>query len=157
MDIKKLLALLVASSTLAACQTNDTDTDSGEDDLEDTEEIGEVDDTDEDIDTQEEEAELDDDPSEAVVSEEDLQPVSDEELDSAEPIDDLSQYEEFNEQNVFNPEQYDAYLVTDNGGNRVIIFVEDSEQVFKSIFVKEDNRLKVIDLTENELLINDPI
>lgn len=149
MNIKKLLALLAAASTLAACQTDDTDP-AGND-------VGEVDDTDEDIDTQEEEAELDEDPAEVVVSDEELAPVSDEELDNAEPVDDLSQYEEFQEQDVFTPEDYDAYLISDEGGVREIIFTEDDEQVFKSIFIIEDNNLRVIDLINSEVLINDPI
>ncbi|PRY75175.1 hypothetical protein [Alkalibacterium olivapovliticus] len=150
MDIKKLIALLAATSTLAACQTDDT-TDPAVTDGDETEETGE------DIDTQEEEAELDDDPSEVVVSDEELEPVSDEDLENAEPIEDLDQYEEFEEQDVFSPEDYDAYLISDEGGVREIIFVEEEEQVFKSIFIMEDNNLRVIDLINSEVLINDPI
>jgi len=149
MDIKKLIALLTATSTLAACQTDDT-TDPAVTDGDETEETGE------DIDTQEE-AELDDDPSEVVVSDEELEPVSDEDLENAEPIEDLDQYEEFEEQDVFSPEDYDAYLISDEGGVREIIFVEEEEQVFKSIFIMEDNNLRVIDLINSEVLINDPI
>lgn len=146
MNVKKLIAILAATSTLAACQTDDT-----------TAPEPATDETDEEIETHVDEDDLDDEPSEVVVSDEDMEPVSDDELANAEPIDDLSQYEEFEEQEVFNPEEYDAYLISDEGGIREIIFTEDSEQVFKSIFVIEDNILRVIDLVNSELLINDPI
>lgn len=146
MNIKKLVALLAVSSTLAACQTDDTDVPEPE-----------MEDTDEEIDTQEEEAELDDDPAEFVVSDEELEPYDEDQIDAAEPIDDLSQYEEFEGQDAFDPDQFDAYLVLDEGGRREIIFMEDDEQVFKSIYIEEDNNLRIIDLPNSEVILNAPI
>lgn len=153
MGFKKISFILATGAVLTACQTDEADTSDVE-----TEEVEEMEDTEsEDLDTQEDEAALDDEVDEAVVADEDLQPVSDEELDSADNVVDLTQYEEFSNQDVFVPENYDAYLITDNPGNRVFIFSDDNQQAFKTIFIKNDNRLKVIDLINNELLMNDPI
>lgn len=151
MNLIKGLALLAAASTLAACQTDETDAPvNGVDEIDG---VGEVEETEEDIETYEE----DDDPADAIVTDQELEPVSDEELDNAELIDDLSQYEEFEEQDVLNLDEYDAYLLSDEGGRREIIFTENDEQIFKSIFIIEDNNLRIIDLMNAEVLINDPI
>lgn len=154
MNFKKLGFLLAAGAVLSACQTDETETNDT-----DTEQMEETDDVngEEDIDTQEDEAALEEDPDEAVVSDEDMAPVSDEELETAEAIGDLTQYEEFEEQDVFVPEDYVAYLVSEEGGRRIFVFTEDDEQVFKTIYVMPDNQLQVIDLVNDELLMNDPI
>lgn len=139
MNKRKLIALFVAATTLAACGAED--------------ETGET----ETLDPIEEEAAVEEEPDESVVTDEELAPASDEELEQAEQIDDLDQYEEFNEQDAFDPTDLDAYLITDNGNTRVVIFQDGDEQVFKSIYIQEDNRLKVIDLQNNELLLNSPL
>lgn len=55
----------------------------------------------------------------------------------------------------------DAYTVTsqtENKGNRILVFHnEQDEAVYKSIFVKDDQRLKMIDLADDHLLLNDII
>lgn len=153
MNLKKLGTLLAAGAVLSACQTDETETN----DI-DTEEVQDTEDVNgEDLDTQEDEAALEDEADEAVVSDEDMAPVSDEELENAEAIGDLTQYEEFEEQDVFVPEDYVAYLVSEEGGRRVFVFTENDEQVFKTIYVMPDNQLQVIDLVNDELLMNDPI
>ncbi|MCC5889471.1 MAG: hypothetical protein JJU01_02805 [Alkalibacterium sp.] len=153
MNLKKIGVVFAAGAVLAACQTDETDTGETEvDQIEETEDTNG-----EDLDTQEDEAALDEDPDEAVISDEDMAPVSDEDLDNAEAVDDLSQYEEFEQQDVFVPEDYDAYLVSEEGGRRIFVFTEDGEQVFKSIYVTPDNQLQIIDLVNDELLMNDPI
>lgn len=153
MNLKKLGILLAAGAVLSACQTDETETN----DI-DTEEVQDTEDVNgEDLDTQEDEAALEDGADEAVVSDEDMAPVSDEELENAEAIGDLTQYEEFEEQDVFVPEDYVAYLVSEEGGRRVFVFTENDEQVFKTIYVMPDNQLQVIDLVNDELLMNDPI
>lgn len=147
MKLKLPLALALASLTLAACGT-----DTAEEDIP-------TDPTDQEttIDTLEEQAADDDDPADAVVTDEQLAPVSEEELEGAESIDDVDTYEEFAEQDSFDPEGLDAYLVTDDTSERVIVFTENGEQVFKSMFMKDENRLLIINLIDQEVLQNSPI
>lgn len=140
--MKKMIGLLFSISLLGACNAGDTDEANEETTL-----------------TQEEEAAGDDETqvTEAAATEEEMAPVDDEDLEDAEMISDLSEYEEFENQNTFDPSQLDAYLITDNPGTRVVLFTDGDEQMFKSIYIKEDNRFKVVDLVENELLINAPL
>lgn len=136
---RKIAVLFLAAATLASCTTDDG--------------MGET----ETLDPIEEEAAVEVEPDESMVTDEELAPVSDEEFQQAEPIDDIDQYEEFGEQDVFDPTGYDAYLITDNGATRVILFNDGEEQFFKSIYIEGDNRLKIIDLQNNELLLNSPL
>lgn len=106
---------------------------------------------------EEQDAIEDEEPGEAIVTDEEMEPVSDDELEQAEVIDDLSQYEEFVDQDVFVPDDLEARLISDDSTSRVIVFLEDGEQVFKSTFMKEESRLRVVDFIDNELLMNDPI
>ncbi|WP_225743571.1 hypothetical protein [Marinilactibacillus sp. Marseille-P9653] len=140
--MKKMIGLLLSVSLLGACNAGDTDEATEDTTL-----------------TQEEEAAVDDETqvTDAAATEEEMAPVDDEDLEDAEMISDLSDYEEFADQDTFDPSQLDAYLITDNPGTRVILFTEGDEQMFKSIYIKEDNRFKVVDLVENELLINAPL
>src|SRR5699024_10168097 len=47
---------------------------------------------------------------------------------------------------------------TENKGNRILVFAnEEGEKEYKSIFVKNDQRLKIIDLVDDHLLFNDVI
>ncbi|WP_423188761.1 hypothetical protein ACO1PF_09215 [Alkalibacterium sp. f15] len=139
MNKRKSIVLFLAATTLAACTTDDG--------------VGET----ETLDPIEEEAAIEEEPGEAVVTDEEMAPISDEELEQAEAIDDLDQYPEFAEQDAFDPTGYDAYLITNNGTTRVILFQDGDEQVFKSVYIEADNRLKIIDLQNNELLINSPL
>lgn len=136
--MKKILSLFLVSALLGACNTDDSGSET--------------------ITTEEEAAiEEEEEVSDAVATDEEMAPASDSELEDAEMITDLSDYEEFKDQDVFDPTQFETYLAEDNTAVRVIIFLEDDEQVYKTIYIKEDNRFKVIDLRENELLLNTPI
>lgn len=136
--MKKILSLCLISALLGACKTDGSDSET--------------------ITTEEEEAiEEEEEVSDAVAAYEEMAPAADSELENSKMITDLSDYEEFKEQDVFDPTQFETYLVEDNTAVRVIIFLEDDEQVYKTIYIKEDNRFKVIDLRENELLLNTPI
>lgn len=134
--MKKILSLFLATALLGAC----TEGDSGSETI-----------------TTEEEAAVEEEVSDTVATDQEMAPASDSELEDAEVITDLSDYEEFKDQDVFDPTQFVTYAVEDNTAVRVIIFLEDDEQVYKTIYIKEDNRFKVIDLRENELLLNTPI
>lgn len=49
-----------------------------------------------------------------------------------------------------------AIVETDNPGNRIILFENDNGvNAYKSIFVKNDNRLKIINLDDDGLIYND--
>ncbi|GEK91374.1 hypothetical protein [Alkalibacterium kapii] len=139
MKNKKIIVLFLTALTLAGCTD---ESDPGETEA---------------LDPIEEEAAVEEEPNETVVTEEELAPVSEEEKNQAEVIDDIDTYEEFKTQDVFEPTDYDAHLITDNSNTRVILFSEGEEQVYKSIFIKEDNRLKIIDLQNDQLLINSPL
>lgn|SRR5699024_2463237 len=53
---------------------------------------------------------------------------------------------------------YKSILETDNKGNRIILFEDASgEKEFKSVFVKNDKRLKIIKLKDDGLLFNEII
>lgn len=134
--MKKILSLFLATALLGAC----TEGDSGSETI-----------------TTEEEAAVKEEVSDTVATDQEMAPASDSELEDAEVITDLSDYEEFKDQDVFDPTQFETYAVEDNTAVRVIIFLEDNKQAYKTIYIKEDNRFKVIDLRENELLLNTPI
>lgn len=52
--------------------------------------------------------------------------------------------------------QYTVTSQTENKGNRILVFAnEQGEKEYKSIFVKNDKRLKIIDLADDHLLFND--
>lgn len=94
--------------------------------------------------------------NEAVIDEE-LSPASDEELEQSESVSEFSSYEELSQQDFFEPENFEAHLVTDNPGNRIFIFRDGNQQAYKTVFIKDTHRLKVIDIANDELLMNERI
>lgn len=90
-------------------------------------------------------------------SAEEMAPASDEEIEQADTVSESLDYEELAYQDVFNPEEYDARLITDNPGTRVFIFRDGEQQVYKTVYIKSDNRLKLIDIANNQLLLNEQI
>lgn len=89
--------------------------------------------------------------------EEDFESVPEEELNDAEVIE-QSDYPEFNAlEEEIALETLESYLITDNPGTRVVVFVENGEQVYKSIYIKPENRLKLVDLKANELMIDEEV
>ena len=96
--------------------------------------------------------------STAIVSSEDAveESVSKEELNEAEVIDDLTEYPETTAiQETIDLTELTGYIVSDNPGTRILIFTNEEKQVYKSIFVKDEKQLKVIDLEQNEVLIDE--
>lgn len=164
MRMKKMSKLLIASSlslVLAACGN----TDSGDEDLtpetDQTEDTGTTEDTDNVEETEEsEENESDADSEEASeedVSEDDMASADEEELESAENVSDHEEYEELSAQDFFNPDDYTSHLVVDNPGKRIFVFEDDGQQAYKTIYIKKANRLKIIDLKNDDLLMNEII
>ena len=45
---------------------------------------------------------------------------------------------------------YDVVVETDNPGSRVMFYEMDGEKYYKTVFVKDENRLKIIDIQNNE-------
>jgi hypothetical protein len=87
-----------------------------------------------------------------------MAPVSEEDAANAEKVTDISQYEELEyAKDTIDFSGYESRLLTDNQGTRVMFFSEGSEQVYKTVFVKNDNWLKVIDLKADDLLLNEKI
>lgn len=93
--------------------------------------------------------------SEAV--EDDLATVPEEKLGSADDIQ-QSDYPELSTlQEMIDLETVESYLITDNPGTRVMVFVKDGEQAYKSIYIKSDNRLKLVDFEANELILDEEL
>ena len=86
-----------------------------------------------------------------------IEEASKKKLENSEAIDSLENYQEFWSQDYFNPEDFQIHLSTDNPGTRIFIFHEDSEQYYKTIFIKDEKRLKIIDLVNDKLLMNEII
>lgn len=60
--------------------------------------------------------------------------------------------------NFIDVNDYIITSQTENEGNRILVFANaQDEKEYKSIFVKNDNRLKIIDLADDHLLFNDII
>ena len=96
--------------------------------------------------------------STAIVSSEDSveESVSKEELNEAEVIDDLTEYPETMAiQETIDLTKLTGYVISDNPGTRILIFTNEEKQMYKSIFVKGEKQLKVIDLEQNEVLIDE--
>lgn len=151
---KKLILLSFSALLLGACSTgnnaDETPTEEPETSMEETSSMTE------DSESMEEDSESAENEDEDMESEEeDHDPVSEDDLKDAKEVSEYSDYEELDKQDVFEPEDYDGHLVTDNQGTRVFIFKKGNEQAYKTIFVKHDNRLKVIDLKKDDLVFNE--
>lgn len=98
--------------------------------------------------------------STAIVSSEEAveESVSKEELNEAEVIDDLTEYPETTAiQETIDLTELTGHIISDNPGTRILIFTNEEKQVYKSIFVKDEKQLKVIDLEQNEVLIDETV
>lgn len=87
-----------------------------------------------------------------------IQEISSEEIKN-EQNSDIYKYEELKKvSEIINLEEYNTNIQSDNEGTRVIIFEKDGRKMYKSIFVKENRHLKLINLELNEKpLINETI
>lgn len=74
--------------------------------------------------------------------------------------DDLKAFKEFDVlENELDLDAYEGIVESDNQGNRIILFQDaDGKKEYKSIFIKNDNRLKIVHFVdEDDLLYNDII
>ncbi|REB06417.1 hypothetical protein DVB69_11960 [Sporosarcina sp. BI001-red] len=69
----------------------------------------------------------------------------------------LATYEEYSTiTEVADVDRLNGIVETDNPGTRVILFEDESgKKTVKSVYVKKENRLKVISLDDDGLLYND--
>lgn len=137
----KFYLLIIAIVTLTACSSNKDDNLS----------------LSEESDTTQQEITENHSETETETLEEDFEQVTNSEIQAADTPTDYSVYPELSAQDIFQPEEYTGYLVTDNPGTRIFIFSQDDIQTYKVIFVKNRPRLKVIDLINNELIMNQSI
>lgn len=152
--INKLFLGTSITLLLAACGNTNTD----EDLTPDNEPSEQLDDTENVEETENNLTENDEtDTADEEVNEDDMAGVSEEELEETETVSDHENYEELAAQGYFDPVEYNSRLITDNPGTRIFIFENEGQQAYKTIFVKRANRLKVIDLVNDELLMNEII
>ena len=145
--MKKLSLLFIASFTLAACAAeNNSDSSEAVESMETIE--SEVSSAPESVETSEHSSQ------ESETASEDLGGVTEEELANAESVSEYDSYEELVYQDIFNPEQYQGSILTDNQGKRIFLFSDGQNQIYKTIYIKHDNRLKIIDLQKDDLVYN---
>ncbi len=75
-------------------------------------------------------------------------------------VEQLAELEGYEEYEVLSEKidlvTYEVVIETDNPGNRVLLFAEaNGEKVYKSIFIKNNNHLKIINLHDEGLIYND--
>lgn len=153
--MKRLLMLLAAVGImfgLVACGSNDedtTDNDAPEENTEPTEEndVDEESSSDEDKDVDEEpSSEKEDEPEDTEKADEPEKSTPEDDNDE----DDESEISEFKESSVIEDEidvsDLDANIETDNNNKRVILFKDGDKAVYKTIFIKNKDRLKIIDI-----------
>ena len=84
--------------------------------------------------------------------------VTEQDLIGAETVSEASEYPELKyAQKKVDFSGLKGYIVADNPNKRVIIFKDDQEQVYKTIFIKRNNYLKVINLEGDGLVLNESI
>lgn|SRR5699024_366728 len=145
--MKRLLILLAAVGImfgLVACGSNDEDT-TDNDTTEENTETTEENDVDE-----EPSSEKEDEPEDTEKADEPEKSTPEDDNDE----DDGSEISEFKESSVIEDEidvsDLDANIETDNNNKRVILFKDGDKAVYKTIFIKNDDRLKIIDIGNDE-------
>ncbi|WP_445478497.1 hypothetical protein ACULLL_20225 [Lysinibacillus irui] len=83
-------------------------------------------------------------------------PAAGDTIDTVTNNDDLGKFAEFDtiEEHI-DLDTFQGVVETDNKGNRIIIFEDENGSAeYKSIFIKHDNRLKIVKLKDDGLLYN---
>lgn len=71
---------------------------------------------------------------------------------------DLSTYEEYGVlEDTIDIAQYETKVETDNDGSRVILFYENDQLAYKSVYVKDERHLKIISTNDEPPLYNDTL
>lgn len=152
--MKKIMTILITIGVmfgLAACGTNN-DTNSAEsNEVEDNLEVAEDEENTKEVDSEEiehEESEQSNDRNNINSNNEN----SDSETENN--TEENSKIGEFEELEVIEEEvdisDLNIEIETDNDNNRVILFKENNQPVYKTVYIKRDQRLKIIDIKYNE-------
>lgn len=142
--MKKLLIVLLSVIFLTACSTNSED------------ETQQNDNQDEKVPTQEENTSAEADDETSMEEDESEAPENSTQINN----DHLRDFVEFDYlAEELDLTTHEGVVETDNEGNRIIIFqTEEGIKEYKSIFVKHDHRLKIVQFdNEDNLLFNDII
>ena len=90
---------------------------------------------------------------EQLIEKENIEETTDTESVNTEEYEEISKIAE-----EINVQDYNMYVESDNEGTRIIIFKKNERDMYKSIFVKENKHLKLIDLESGQKpLINERI
>ncbi|PWA09693.1 hypothetical protein DCC39_12690 [Pueribacillus theae] len=79
-----------------------------------------------------------------------------EEIEKAKVATTTEDYEDLQsiDEGQFNPSDYEVRILTDNANKRVLMFIDDHDKrSFKTVNVKHDHFLKVIDIQQNQLVM----
>lgn len=136
--MKKLLTILFSISIivgLAACSNDDTAEDTNSEDNE-TPEVEEQEEQETDVESDE---------------------IMDEDTEEQNP--EMDDYEEASKiEEKVDLDGLEVEVETDNDNNRVLLFLDEGKEVYKTIYIKRDHRLKIIDIIDNEgQIYNDTI
>lgn len=136
--MKKLLTILFSISIivgLAACSNDDTAEDTTSEDNE-TAEVEEQEEQETDVESDE---------------------IMDEDTEEQNP--EMDDYEEASKiEEKVDLDGLEVEVETDNDNNRVLLFLDEGKEVYKTIYIKRDHRLKIIDIIDNEgQIYNDTI
>jgi len=136
--MKKLLTILFSISIivgLAACSNDDTAEDTTSEDNE-TPEVEEQEEQETDVESDE---------------------IMDEDTEEQNP--EMDDYEEASKiEEKVDLDGLEVEVETDNDNNRVLLFLDEGKEVYKTIYIKRDHRLKIIDIIDNEgQIYNDTI
>src|SRR5690625_1931234 len=136
--MKKLLTILFSISIivgLAACSNDDTAEDTTSEDNE-TPEVEEQEEQETDVESDE---------------------IMDEDTEEQNP--EMDDYEEASKiEEKVDLDGLGVEVETDNDNNRVLLFLDEGKEVYKTIYIKRDHRLKIIDIIDNEgQIYNDTI
>lgn len=159
--MKKGLAILLGIILVAGCSSNDTD----ELETQEQEESNEIVDSDENLEDEVDgvtEDEENDENSDGATEDIENQEDNSDDRDTSDTVannGDLETYPEFDIiAEHIDLDKYQGVVETDNKGNRIILFEdENGHSEYKSIFIKHDNRLKIVEFNNDGLLYNEII
>ena len=142
--MKKFLMIMFSSLLLVACSSDKNELSDMFGEANESESINEGTQSDDDVVEDTESAETGE---ESDVSEEEI-------IVQTKDVQAFEEFERLNE--VTNDvSEYNVLMEEENENNRVLLLEKDQKKVYKSVYVKKDQHLKVIDLQSNEQVYND--
>ena len=155
--MRKIITILITIGVifgLAACGTNNDTNSADSNEIEDNEEVTKDEENKKEVDSEEtenKESDQSNDGNNINSSNENENSDSETESNTEE---ENSEVREFEESEVIEEEVdvsgLNVDIETDNDNNRVILFKENNKPVYKTVYIKRDQRLKIIDIKNNE-------